>query len=475
MIKNLRKKFTIVAMCSMFVVLAAIMGVFNVANYISMADRADRILAMITNNNGTFPSPPSEKEEPRESEKSEKSEEPKEPEESGKAEEPEDAKASGKIEEPKNTDEKKEMEKEGSITKKPPVKKGSFDKKKSLRLQEMSPEATYDTRYFTVWLDGNGTAISYHMGNIAAIGKEEAKNYAEELVKKDSTKGFQGIYRYRKVETEKGSMIAFLDRRREFASFQNNLLISLSVSLAGFFAVFVLVMIFSKIVFRPVAESYQRQKQFITDASHEIKTPLTIIDANTEVIEMDYGENEWTKSIRNQVERLSLLTKQLVMLSRLDEGNTVSEKFVFSLSDVVKESAGAFWAVALKEEKKIEIQVEEDIAFSGDEKAICQLIHILMDNAVKYSVRQSSIRVFLQRKGRKILLEVSNQAENLPKGNLDVLFERFYRMDSSRNSKTGGSGIGLSIARAIVQVHKGKITAKSDDGQNIRILVVFSI
>ena len=451
MIKNLRKKFTIVAMCSMFAVLATIMGVFNIVNYMSIVDRADQLLTMIADNDGTFPSPPSAKE-PEEKKETEMSKEP-----------------SKESELTLSVEEKKKVESEGE--KVPPKRKQPEEKKKKQSSPDLSPESAYDTRFFTVRADEEGKITAYDMGNIAAVGQFEAKAYAEEILGRQSLRGFKGIYRYRKVENEDGSMVIFLDRRRELASFKNNLFISLSVSGAGIFAVFLLVVIFSKIVFRPVAESYQKQKQFITDASHEIKTPLTIIDANTEVLEMEYGENTWTKSTRRQIQRLGTLTRQLVILSKLDEEGSFLHKEEFSISEAVEESVEAFRAFAVIKEIQIEIHVEKNVLYVGDEKAICQLVSILMDNAVKYSLERSNIDVTLLRKGRRILLKIVNQAENLPQGNLNVLFERFYRMDSSRNSETGGSGIGLSIAYAIVQAHKGKIIARSEDGKKMCLQV----
>jgi signal transduction histidine kinase len=270
------------------------------------------------------------------------------------------------------------------------------------------------------------------------------------------------------------SMIIFLDCRQDLENFKTFALTSVAVSLLGLLAVFILVMIFSKIVFRPVEKNYEKQKQFITDASHEIKTPLTIIDANTEVLEMESGENQWTKSTRNQIKRLSSLTYQLVTLSKLDEETGRMLKSEFSMSDVVADSIEPFQALARTENKKLNISIDENINYVGEEGAIRQLVSILMDNAIKYSAKEGDIRLSLKRKGKKIYLEIWNQAENIPVGNMDILFERFYRMDASRNSETGGSGIGLALAKSIVTSHRGKITAFSDDGKSLRITIEFT-
>lgn len=233
--------------------------------------------------------------------------------------------------------------------------------------------------------------------------------------------------------------------------------------------VVVLVVIFSRLVFRPIAESYQKQKQFITDASHEIKTPLTIIDANVEVIEMMSGENKWTKSTKNQVKRLASLAGQLITLSKMDEGDGAADKMKFSMTDAVIDTTSSFESVAETKGRKLVCDIEENLYFVGEEKRIREMFGIFLDNAVKYSTEGSEIHVSLERKGRKIIYQISNEADLIAKGNQDVLFERFYRSDASRNSATGGSGIGLSVAKAVAEAHHGKLTAESKDGKSLTI------
>ncbi len=439
MIRNLRKRFTVVAMCSTFFVLAAIMAVFNFLNYIRFVDDADHTLQMIAENDGKFPDGdfpdgsipllPSQENEP------------------------------GQLEGESKPEPKKEEVGE------PAPFKGEQER--------ISPEAPYRTRYFSVRLDETGNLISCDLQYIAAVSEEMAAQYAKEVLNDRKAKGFQDIYRYKSIQRDDATMVIFLDSREELEAFRTNLLTSLLVSGGGLLAVFVLVLIFSGIVFRPVAESYEKQKQFITDASHEIKTPLTIIGANVEVIEMEHGEDVWTKSIRKQVRRLADFTGQLITLTRFDEGAAWKQKSEFFLTNVVKESVQSFEVVAQTCGKSVETDLREPITMLGDEKAIRQLIGILMDNAVKYSTAESTIYVSLMKKGRRIHFEVFNETETIPKGNLDMLFERFYRLDHSRNSETGGSGIGLSVAHAIVEAHHGKIRAQSDDGKSIRIAVEF--
>ena len=418
MIRDLRKKFILVAMLSTMLVLTAIMGVVNFSNYREMLDRADEMTALLEQNDGKFPEEPSWHEQ--------------------------------------------------DDTETPPAKPENDEKDKS----RFSMETPFETRYFTVTVDENGEVTDCDLDRIAAVDEETAEEYTQTAQQKNKTTGFQGIYRYRVTETEDGAKYVFLDCRREISNFRTVLVTTISVSLLGLAAVFVLVVIFSRMVFRPVEESIQKQKRFITDASHELKTPLTIIDANIEVMEMESGESQWTKSTRKQIQRLSGLVQQLVTLSRLDEEKGLEEKCEFNLSEAVSECVQPYESLAQTREKNLTLNIEEDITYTGDERSIRQLAGILMDNAVKYSSENGNITLTLKKKGKKIFLEVYNDADDLPQGKLDVLFERFYRLDSSRNSGTGGSGIGLSVAKAIVQAHKGKITAENKNGRGLTITVI---
>lgn len=407
--KALRKKFILVAMASVFVVLAAIMTIINIANYLKITKRADEILSVIEKDEGRFHI--SLKEEGKEL-----------------------------------------WEGEG----KPAVK-------------NFSPETPFETRFFTVKLNQDGEADFCDLRKIAAVSEEEAVSYAKKVSVGSSEKGFIDVYRYRKTKKASETQIIFLDCRKDIATFWSFLVNGIIVSGFGMMAVLILVIIFSRIIFLPVVESYEKQKQFVTDASHEIKTPLTIIDANIEVIEMENGVSQWTKSSKNQIQRLSVLTRQLTDLARLDEEDPLLQKEEFSISDAVFESVRPFEALAKTTNRNMCLNIQDQLLYCGDEKSIRQMINILVDNAVKYSTEESIINIFLHKTGKKIILEVSNQTEGIPQGNLDKIFERFYRLDSSRNSGKGGSGIGLSLAQAIVKSHKGTIHANSCDGKEMKI------
>ncbi len=443
MIKNLRKRFIFAAMASTFGVLFVIMSILNVANYVRMVSRADDTLEELADNNGQFDSKDFMKELMPDHKDGQL------PSNSGES------------------DENVTANQDGSENIQPPANPGKK------RGDKFSPETPFQTRYFSVVVSDR-MVVSYSLDNIAAVDESEAESYADQIIADGIDKGFIDIYRYMVVDCDDetgGSRIIFVDCRQEIESFKNTLVYSVGVSLLGFLAVFTLVLFWSKKIFKPVADSYEKQKRFITDASHEIKTPLTIIDANTEVIEMVNGESEWTQNTRDQVKRLTALTNQMVALSRLDENPEPKEMTEFNLSDVAYEVIDHFVALSEVTGKKINMEIQDGITYKGDENSIRQLISILVDNAMKYAVQTELIDISLKRDGRKIRFMLRNLTDGMQEGAQDILFERFYRPDSSRNSETGGSGIGLSLAKSIVEVHKGKITAKCDGEGYITFMV----
>lgn len=233
-----------------------------------------------------------------------------------------------------------------------------------------------------------------------------------------------------------------------------------------------MLLILSKRIVRPVAESYEKQKQFITDAGHELKTPMTIISADADLAEMECGENQWISDIRRQAQRLTDLTNDLIYLSRMEEEQPKLQRIDFPLSDVTEEMAQSFQALAKSQEKEFTLHIQPMISFTGDEKAIRQLLSILLDNALKYSPAGGQLKLVLEKQGRSIVLLVSNtSAQPIEQDKLPHLFDRFYRTDQSRSSQTGGYGLGLSIARSIVLAHKGKIRAESGDGRTLTIMI----
>ena len=330
-------------------------------------------------------------------------------------------------------------------------------------------------RFFSVTLAADGTILDVQIPVFYFVEREEATALAEKVCAQPSDNGFQSVYRYSRQSSGDDTVtIRFLDCGRELGSFQRFLLVSLILSALGVLVLFGIVVYFSGRIVRPFAESYEKQKQFITDAGHEIKTPLTIIQADADVLEMDLGENEWLADIQNNVRRLTDLTNDLVSLARMEEGGTPLELVEIPISDVVVETAQSFRTLAQAQNKELIIRAEPMLSMDADEKAIAKLVGILMDNALKYAPEGTAIILCLEKQGKQLRLWVENvSAVPLPEGNLNRLFERFYRTDPSRNSQSGGHGIGLSIASAIASAHNGQIHASQPRPDSLRITVTF--
>ena len=449
MIRKLRFKLISAAMISLFIVITIIIGIVNILNYHGIVQDADGILTILQDNNGRFPQQNTQTDISKQSHE-----------------------AAAPIFSPDAPgSESDSIETASGVTQAEPPKGNN-----NPRLQ--SPELPYESRFFSVLLDENGTVLSTDTGKIAAVNSSEAGEYAKEILQSGKRKGFFSAYRYLRTETDSDShtRIIFLDCSRSLNSFRNVLLISCGVSGLGLMMVLGLMILLSKHIIKPFSENYEKQKRFITDAGHEIKTPITIINADTEVLEMDTGPNEWIDDIRIQTERLSKLTKDLIYLARMEEGEHQTQMIDFPLSEVISETAASFQALARTESKQFALQIQPMLSFYGDEDNIRKLTSILLDNALKYSDENGFIQLNLEKKGKYIqLLVVNTTRDTLNREQLTHLFDRFYRMDTSRNSETGGYGIGLSIAQAVVQMHKGKISATAMNDHKIQLSVLLPI
>jgi signal transduction histidine kinase len=228
----------------------------------------------------------------------------------------------------------------------------------------------------------------------------------------------------------------------------------------------------SFIVFKPIKDSIQKQKQFISNASHELKTPLTIISANADVLK-ESGDNRWIDNICTQTERMNILISDMLELAKTDEGKKVGTITEFNLSEEVIETVLPFDAVAFEKGKSIELDVEPNLSLTADNQSVKKLVNILMDNAVKHAERGGIIRVTLKKDGKNTLLAVFNSGSEIPEQDSNKVFERFYRGDETRTNQSSGSGLGLSIAKSIADANKWKIFAHSRPQESMTITVIF--
>ena len=333
----------------------------------------------------------------------------------------------------------------------------------------MSLEVPYESRFFIVRISSDGEILQSDLSRIVSVDEDSAKTYINKAIDSKKTRGFIDDFRYLKVTDDGETRILFLDCGRKLDSFMSFLWISVTVGFGGCIVIFLAFIFTAGKIVAPIAEGYEKQKRFISDAGHEIKTPLTIINANVDLLESD-GEKEELADIRQQTRRLTELTNHLILLSKMEESEHTLQKIEFPLSDLVTETANSFSALAVAKGIDLVSQIEPDITANGSPDAIRQLLSILLENAIKYSPENGKVEVSLSAAKKAVHLRVFNQtAEKIDPDTLPNVFDRFYRSDASRNSETGGHGIGLSIARAIVEAHGGTVSASTKTGFDFSI------
>lgn len=395
MVYSLRKKFILVSAASILIVFSVIFAIMFIMSNIQLNRTMDALTDAIASNNGVFP--------------------------------------------------------EFNQTARP-MPSGRF-----LDADVITEETRFSTRHFTVWLGRDHRITRINTDSIVSISNEQVQEYTDVVINNDKERGWVSDYRYKVFQTEAGTAIVFVNGTMSHAMSNRFLLTALLVFAGSGVVMLILFILISKQVVRPVAESYEKQKQFITDANHELKTPLTLILSNLDIVESEIGRNEWLDDIRSESERMGILVNQLVTLSRMDEdpSNLVISRF--DLSSAVSDTVSEFRALAAERHKNLFEDIEPSIAYEGDEGLIRRLTAIFLDNAVKYCDSKGRIQVLLYQKRHPVLV-VENTYHDADSVELGKLFDRFYRADKAR-AFNGSFGVGLSIAKAIVKNHHGSILA----------------
>ena len=342
-----------------------------------------------------------------------------------------------------------------------------------LVITKNSSSATEYNGFSIAKVDNNGRIIKAYRDDSLIADQDALQSKVIEALGKGKSSGFIGSYRFLKVETDVGNLILFLNCQRELDSYESFVKNSVLISIGVIISVLVLIILVSKRVIAPIQETYLKQKQFITGASHELKTPLAIISSNADVLEMMNGDSKWTTNIHNQVDRLTSLVNSLVVFSRMEEKDTV-ERTNFDLTETLKSRIEDFDELANFQKKYIVTNIDENLNYYGEKDSIIQLMDILLENAIKYAPEDSDISVKLNKNRKHATLKVSNKA-NVKKGDLSKVFDRFYRLDESRNSSIKGYGIGLSMAQLIAEKHKETIQAYAPEDGIFKIEMRFTL
>ena len=477
MIKRLKRKYIIIVMLSFISVIGIMITAINLVSYSAVNAQLDEKLDMIIDNEGKMPDFPP----PDFSTDDGDAPDGDEPENDGA-----DADEGGEdIIEP---DENPSGEPDGEETPEGDTEDGSEsvdsteneinddseeedeeDEEDDPR-QNMSPETPFETRFFSVKLNTDGTFASVDTSKIAAVDDELAMQYAMRILEHGKTSGYMGTYRFMRRDSEDGTICVFVDANRELESVRSFIVSSIIISIVGTVLVFVIVILLSETALKPIIESYEKQKRFITDAGHEMKTPLTVISANAEIIEMESGESQWIAGIHSQVAKLASLTEKLVLLSKMEEGAKL-EMNEFSLSEALFDTCNQYKSISMSEGVSFNVLVSENVLVIGNEGELRRCVSLLLDNAFRYVNDGGTVEIRLEKLTSGVEIKISNTTDGVARGSLDRWFDRFYRTDLSRNSATGGSGIGLSVVKAIVNAHGGTVKASSSDGIKVEFTI----
>ena len=407
MFKQLQKSFVKSAMLSFTAVLLVVLVAVNVVNYRQTVNQVDRLGTMLVNNDGTFPDAP----------------------EGGMA--------------------PKEHPEHG-------MPKG----------MEFRKDDQMATRYAVVRV-ANGTVQSVDRTHLVSLDEEALKELGLRIAQGTSTKGWEGSLRYQVAKTDAGTMVVLVDANKETQQVSRLMMVPGAVFILCLAVVYVLVRLVSKRAIRPFVENVERQQQFIANASHEIKTPLAVLSANTDLLAMMGTEAKFVDSNKRQIKRLNSLVEQMLILARYDEGEAAATKEEVDLVVVTKAIVEEILPVLNEKGLQVEFTGEAQTIITTNKSAMMELIRILLDNAMKYTVGEPVITI----EAKRNQLAIGNETEPMTKEQVSQIFDRFYRVDSSRNRTTGGSGLGLSIAQKIAETNDVQLTAELTSETQIRFVI----
>ena len=354
---------------------------------------------------------------------------------------------------------------------------GAFQKMDFKRLPPFSRPLNMDrmrsSRFFIVGSDLSGNIVEVNIDQISAIDYETAKNYTLKVLKADKERGRIDGYKYAVKQTGLGRRTFFMDTSEQNENFRMVFVTSTVIALLCWIIVGIIVLLLSGRVIRPVLVGMEKQKQFITNAGHEMKTPLAIIQSNNDTMALIYGENKYNVHIRNQTKRLNVLMSNLLTLAKLDEEILMPTEMV-NVSEITNELLIIYSEDAQVRNLQFDVRIEPDIVIKTNKDSFRQMMTILLDNALKYTPDGGSVYLSLTRSGRHIQIVEENTCDPTLEPDPERLFERFYRGDTARTQKKeSGYGIGLSAARAICENFNGKMTAEYSSDESIRFVAKF--
>lgn len=318
------------------------------------------------------------------------------------------------------------------------------------------------TNHYLVRIDGDGGVKSWSSGRSDLYTDEQVAQLVQRVLKSGDSRGCIGSQFYLLSDSEDGRLMVVIDARRDLESARRSLTSIVRVTAAAWAVLTAGALLLIRRMLRPVQDAFERQKQFVWDASHELKTPLAVISANAEALSAEIGENESLSYIQLEIRRTDRLVQNLLTLARMDGGRMQPTLRSFDLSRALTGVTLPFESAVFEAGRTLKTHIDEGVECTGDEEMLKQLAVILLSNALKYSNDGGEIDVRLSRRDGRPVLEVQNTGTSIPPESLPRIFDRFYRVDDSHNRENPGNGLGLSIARSIVQAHRGEIAVQSD-------------
>ena len=330
------------------------------------------------------------------------------------------------------------------------------------------------SNFYTITLDSDGAVSGWNSDRSDLYTDEQIEAIAGQILAAGKSRGRADTQFYCLLEDEAQAgarRLIVLDARLEYLSARRVLRTTALVAALACLLLSLGACLLIRRMLKPVEASFERQKQFAWDASHELKTPLAVISANADVLSSEIGDNEYLGYIRSEVQRADKLVQNLLTLARMDKGSVQADIRRFDLSQALLSVALPFESTVFEAGKTLETDVPEGILCRGDEAMIQQLAVILLSNALKYSDDGGAIRLSLAQKGRGCVFSVYNTGSGIAPEHLEKIFDRFYREDASHNSEVSGNGLGLSIARTIAEANRGRIHAESVPGKSATFIV----
>ncbi len=335
---------------------------------------------------------------------------------------------------------------------------------------EPVPKTLGSIDFFVIMADKQGNYLATL--NNDDITEETAQKYITAILDDGAQTGMVNhIYQFYRQPKENGTLMVFTDKSAEMDTLDQFNRTTIIIGAISVIVLSIAAYFLSKKSIQPIKIAFERQKQFVSDASHELKTPLTVISANADVLAGEIGENKWLNYIKSQTDRMNVLVNDLLNLTRLENNTTDFICVDFDLSKAAENTALPFECQAFEMNRNFEVDIEEGLTINGSERHVKQMMAIFIDNALKYSNEGGTVKVSLIKHGDKKVFSVFNTGEGVKESEKDKIFERFYRSDESRNRATGGYGLGLAIAKSIIDKHKFKVHVENQEGRSICFVV----